>query len=93
MHTYRTHTCAALRKSDEGQSVRLSGWVSRVRDHGGVLFIDLRDTYGLTQCVVEENSPLLGEVEKWRPESVVTITGRVAAHARNSQSENGNRRD
>lgn len=79
MHAYRTHTCAALRKADEGQTVKLSGWISRVRDHGGVLFVDLRDTYGLTQCVVEEGSPLLAQVEKLRNESVVTITGKVAA--------------
>lgn len=79
MHQYRSHTCAALRKSDEGQEVRLSGWIHKIRDHGGVLFIDLRDTHGLTQCVIEENSPLLAEVEKWRVESVVTITGKVMA--------------
>ncbi len=79
MHSYRTHTCEELRKSDEGQEIRLSGWIHKMRDHGGVLFIDLRDTYGLTQCVVEENSPLLSEVEKWRVESVVTITGKVKA--------------
>ena len=79
MHSYRTHNCAALRRSDEGQTVRLSGWIHKIRDHGGVLFIDLRDTFGLTQCVVEENSPLLSEVEKWRVESVVTITGKVTA--------------
>ncbi len=79
MHSYRTHNCAQLRKSDEGQTVRLSGWIHKIRDHGGVLFIDLRDTFGLTQCVVEENSALLSEVEKWRVESVVTITGKVTA--------------
>ncbi len=77
MHAYRTHTCAALRKSDEGKTVKLSGWVHRKRDHGGVLFIDLRDTHGLTQCVVDQDNPLLAEIEKWRPESVVTVEGRV----------------
>ena len=61
MHTYRTHTCGQLRASDEGQTVKLSGWISRIRDHGGVLFIDLRDTYGLTQCVVDVDSPVLAE--------------------------------
>ncbi len=77
MHAYRTHSCAALRKSDEGKTVKLSGWVHRKRDHGGVLFIDLRDTHGLTQCVVDQDSPMLAEIEKWRPESVITIEGRV----------------
>ncbi|MCB1562937.1 MAG: aspartate--tRNA ligase [Alphaproteobacteria bacterium] len=79
MHSYRTHTCAQLRKDHEGQEIRLSGWIHRIRDHGGVLFIDLRDTHGITQCVVDEGSPLLAEVEKWRVESVVTITGTVLA--------------
>ncbi|MCB1782706.1 MAG: aspartate--tRNA ligase [Alphaproteobacteria bacterium] len=79
MHAYRTHTCGELRKNHEGQDVRLSGWISRIRDHGGVLFIDLRDRYGVTQCVVEENSPLLASVEKWRNESVITIDGKVMA--------------
>ena len=57
MHAYRSHTCGALRKEDVGKSVRLSGWVHRVRDHGGLLFIDLRDHYGLTQIVVDPASP------------------------------------
>jgi len=57
MHRYRSHTCAALRKSDVGSTVRLSGWVHRVRDHGGVLFIDLRDHYGITQVVADPDSP------------------------------------
>ena len=77
MHAFRTHTCGELRKDHGGQEVKLSGWISRVRDHGGVLFIDLRDKFGLTQCVVEENSPLLSEIEKWRVESVITIIGKV----------------
>jgi aspartyl-tRNA synthetase len=77
MHIYRTHTCTALRESDEGKTIKLSGWVHRIRNHGGVLFIDLRDTYGLTQCVIEEGSPLLESVSKIRNESVVTVTGTV----------------
>ncbi len=77
MHAYRTHTCGDLRKEHENETVRLSGWIHRKRDHGGVLFIDLRDTYGLTQCVVDEGSPLLEVVEKWRPESTITVTGKV----------------
>lgn len=81
MHPFRSHTCAALRKSDEGQTVRLSGWIHKIRDHGGVLFIDLRDTYGLTQCVIEENAnkELYAQIEHWRNESVITITGKVMA--------------
>lgn len=79
MHAYRTHTCAELRKDHVGQTVKLSGWIHRSYDLGGVLFIILRDTFGLTQCVVEEGSPLLAELEKWRVESVVTIEGQVVA--------------
>ncbi len=79
MHQYRTHKCNELRKENVGETVRLSGWIDRVRDHGGVLFIDLRDTYGLTQCVVDEGSPLLETVSKWRNESVITVEGKVKA--------------
>jgi len=77
MHPYRSHHCGELDKSHIGETIRLSGWVHRKRDHGGVLFIDLRDTHGVTQCVIDMDSALLGEAEKWRPESVITITGRV----------------
>ena len=66
MHRYRTHTCGALRATDIGQPVRLSGWVHRVRDHGGLLFVDLRDHYGMTQCVADPDSPLLEPGEKVR---------------------------
>jgi aspartyl-tRNA synthetase len=77
MHRYRTHTCGALRPSDVGQSVRLSGWCHRIRDHGGVLFVDLRDHYGLTQCVVDPDSPAFKAAETVRAEWVVRIDGRV----------------
>ena len=77
MHRYRTHTCAGLKKSDSGSIVRLSGWVHRVRDHGGVLFIDLRDHYGLTQCVVDPDSPAFAAAEKLRAETVIRIDGKV----------------
>ena len=77
MHAYRTHTCGALRMADVGQQVRLSGWVHRKRDHGNLVFIDLRDHYGLTQCVLDVSSPLFKSVEQTRVESVVTITGKV----------------
>ncbi len=79
MHAYRSHTCADLRKPDVGQTVRLSGWVHRVRDHGGVLFIDLRDHYGITQVLADEDSPVFAEVEKLRSEWCVRIDGRVLA--------------
>ena len=77
MHRYRTHTCGALRESDIGQTVRVSGWVHRVRDHGGVLFIDLRDHYGLTQVVADPDSPAFKDAEKLRAEWVVRVDGKV----------------
>lgn len=77
MHRYRSHTCGALRDSDIDQTARLSGWVHRVRDHGGVLFIDLRDHYGITQVVADPDSPAFKEVEKFRSEWVVRIDGKV----------------
>src|SRR5215467_11153494 len=77
MHAYRTHTCGALRLTDAGQAARLSGWVHRKRDHGQLLFIDLRDHYGVTQCVVDVSAPLFAEVEALRLESVVSLKGRV----------------
>ncbi|WP_149541287.1 aspartate--tRNA ligase [Siccirubricoccus phaeus] len=77
MHAYRTHSCGALRASDAGQTVRLSGWVHRKRDHGGLLFIDLRDHYGLTQCVIAQGSPVFEAADRLRTESVITVTGEV----------------
>ena len=79
MHLYRSHTCAALRKDNVGDIVRLSGWVHRVRDHGGVLFIDLRDHYGVTQVLADPDSPVFHEVEKVRSEWVIRIDGKVLA--------------
>jgi aspartyl-tRNA synthetase len=79
MHAYRSHTCGQLRLSDVGKTVRLSGWVHCKRDHGNLLFVDLRDHYGITQCVLDTSSPLFAGVEAYRPESVVTVTGRVVA--------------
>ncbi len=77
MHLYRSHTCGALRASDVGQTIRLSGWVHRKRDHGGVLFVDLRDHYGMTQIVADSDSPALAVLDALRLESVVTIDGEV----------------
>ena len=79
MHAYRTHHCGQLRKSEVGETVRLSGWVHRKRDHGGLLFIDLRDHFGLTQLVVEPEAPFFSDVEKVRQESVIKVDGRVVA--------------
>ncbi|MCB9989770.1 MAG: aspartate--tRNA ligase [Rhodospirillales bacterium] len=87
MHPYRTHSCGELTKSNVGQTVKLSGWVHKKRDHGGVLFIDLRDTYGITQCVVDEDSPLINEIDKWRNESVITIDGRVRDRAEGTTND------
>ncbi|MBB96165.1 MAG: aspartate--tRNA ligase [Rhodobacteraceae bacterium] len=79
MHAYRSHTCADLTKAEVGQTVRLSGWVHRVRDHGGVLFIDLRDHYGVTQVLCDPDSPVFSEVEKVRSEWCIRIDGNVKA--------------
>ncbi|HJS80548.1 MAG TPA: aspartate--tRNA ligase [Vitreimonas sp.] len=77
MHAYRTHTCGQLRPSDAGAAVRVSGWVHRKRDHGGLLFIDLRDNYGLTQIVIAPSSPAFAAAEKVRAESVIRVDGKV----------------
>jgi aspartyl-tRNA synthetase len=77
MHAYRSHSCGALRASDAGQAARLSGWVHAKRDHGGLLFIDLRDHYGVTQCVFPAGSPAFAAADSVRPESVITVTGQV----------------
>jgi aspartyl-tRNA synthetase len=77
MHRYRKHTCGDLRETQAGETTRLSGWCHRIRDHGGVLFIDLRDHYGLTQCVVDPESPAFAAAEKLRSEWVVRIDGEV----------------
>src|ERR1700688_1432909 len=77
MHRYRSHTCGALRESHIDQTARLSGWCHRIRDHGGVLFIDLRDHYGITQCVADPDSPAFKDAEKLRLEWVVRIDGKV----------------
>lgn len=79
MHAYRSHTCAELNTSNVGQTVRLSGWVHRVRDHGGVLFIDLRDHYGITQVLADSDSPAFAAVDRVRAEYVVRVEGRVKA--------------
>ena len=79
MHPYRTHTCGELRKEHVDQTVRLSGWLHRKRDFGGLLFVDLRDHYGITQVIVQPNAPFFETLSRTKPESVLTVTGRVVA--------------
>ena len=88
MHLYRSHTCGALRRTDVGSRARLSGWVHRARDHGGLLFIDLRDHYGITQCVVEPDSPVFATVAQARSEWVLTLTGPVVARSADTINPN-----
>src|SRR3954452_13912532 len=88
MHAYRTHHCGQLRAADVGSRVRLSGWIHRKRDHGGVLFVDLRDHYGLTQIVAKANSGPLRTLEHLRAESVVTITGEVVSRGPEATNPN-----
>jgi len=88
MHAYRSHHCAQLNAANVGETVRLSGWVHRKRDHGGVLFVDLRDHYGITQIVADEDSPALPVLERLRVESVVTIDGAVKARAAGTVNAN-----
>jgi len=77
LHKYRTHTCSEITKKNSGNSVKLSGWIHRKRDHGNLLFFDIRDHYGLTQCVIENNNSFFQTVEKTKPESVVCVSGDV----------------
>ncbi|MBY4637073.1 aspartate--tRNA ligase [Sphingopyxis sp. XHP0097] len=88
MHAYRTHHCGQLRSQDVGQTVRVSGWVHRKRDHGGLLFVDLRDHYGLTQIVADSSDAAFATLDGLRAESVVTITGEVVA--RSAETVNAN---
>ena len=81
MHAYRTHNCAALRPEHVGQEVRVSGWVHKKRDHGDLVFVDLRDHYGITQIVTDISGPVFDVIESLKNESVVTITGTVVARA------------
>ena len=88
MHRYRSHNCAALRKSDVGTNVRLSGWVHRVRDHGGILFIDLRDNFGITQIVADPDSPAFKVAEMVRSEWVLRIDGNVRSRSEDTVNPN-----
>ena len=88
MHAYRSHTCGALRLADAGQAVRVSGWIHRKRDHGGLLFIDLRDHYGLTQLVLSPQNPAFAVAERLRAESVVKVDGEVVARSSDTINPN-----
>ena len=87
MHPYRTHTCGELALANTGEHVRLSGWIHRKRDHGGLLFIDLRDHYGVTQCVITPDSPHFEPAQTLRLESVVTVDGTVVERAPDTVNE------
>src|SRR3982751_865614 len=88
MHAYRTHSCAELRHSNVGEIVRLSGWVHRKRDHGHLLFVDLRDHYGITQIVADTASPAFQTLDRLRVESVVTVEGEVVARSAETVNPN-----
>ena len=88
MHAYRSHNCGQLRASDVGQTVRLSGWVHRKRDHGHLLFVDLRDHFGITQVVVDTDSPAFQTLDRLRVESVVTVEGDVVARSAETVNPN-----
>ena len=88
MHPFRTHTCTALRPDHVGETVRISGWVHRKRDHGNLVFVDLRDHYGITQCVIDVSSELFPTVEGARPESVLTVTGEVVKRSDETVNRN-----
>ena len=86
MNKYRTHNCSELTDKDSNKIVSLSGWVHRKRDHGNLLFIDLRDHFGLTQCVIENNNKFFKTLEQVRPESVINISGKVIKRAKGTEN-------
>ena len=86
MNKYRTHNCAQLSENEIGKFVNLSGWLHRKRDHGNLLFIDIRDHYGVTQCVIENNNKFFPIIEKTKPESVIKISGNVVKRASGTEN-------
>ena len=84
MNKYRTHTCNELNKSFKDENVSLSGWINKKREHGNLLFIDLRDNYGITQCVIEKENSSFSELEKIPLETVIKISGKVIEREKNS---------
>ena len=86
MNKYRSHNCSELNENDIGKSVCLSGWLHRKRDHGNLLFIDLRDHYGITQCVIERKNKFFSLLEKIKPESVIKINGKVIKREKGTEN-------
>ena len=86
MNKYRTHNCSELSEKEIDKIIRLSGWLHRKRDHGNLLFIDLRDHYGITQCVIENNNQFFPVLEKSKPESVLKISGKVVKRANGTEN-------
>ena len=86
MNKYRTHNCSELTENDNNKIVTLSGWVHRKRDHGNLLFIDLRDHFGLTQCVIENNNKFFNTLEKIKPESVISVSGKVIKREKGTEN-------
>ena len=86
MNKYRSHNCSELTEKDVGKTISISGWLHRKRDHGNLLFIDLRDHYGLTQCVIENNNKSFSILEKIKPESVLTISGKVIKREKGTEN-------
>ena len=86
MNKYRSHNCSELSEKDINKAVRLSGWIHRKRDHGNLLFIDLRDHYGLTQCVIENNNNNFSLLEKAKPETVIQIDGKVVLREKGTEN-------
>ena len=92
MNKYRSHNCNELKKENSGQEVVLSGWINKKRDHGNLLFIDLRDNYGMTQCIIDKSNSSFKELEKIQLESVIRIDGKVIERSNetiNSRTSNG----
>ena len=87
MNKYRTHTCSELREREVNKEVTLSGWIHRKRDHGNLLFIDLRDHYGVTQCVIENNNKYFPIIEKIRPESILKVEGQVVKRGEGTENK------
>ena len=84
MHKYRTHNCSELNIKNKNQKILLSGWVNKKRDHGNLLFVDLRDNYGLTQCVIDKNNSFFKDLEKLQLESVIKVEGKVVARTKDT---------
>ena len=87
MNKYRTHNCSELNEKNIGKKIKLSGWIHRKRDHGNLLFVDLRDHFGITQCVIENKDKSFKTLEKIKPESVITIEGNVVRRSKDTENK------